>query len=78
MNGRRARMKTHTAVAAVALVVLAVACGGEENAGVEQPSPLSVGDEAPSFSLPTAEGGMVSSSDFVGKPMLLYFSMGPG
>ena len=76
-------MKTHTVAAVLASVVLAAACGGQgnpsvEEPSVEEPSAISVGDKAPSFSLPSAEGGTVSSSDFVGKPVLLYFSMGPG
>ena len=78
MNGRRAHMKTHTVAAAVVLFVLAAACGGQGSPTVEEPSAISVGDRAPSFSLPSAEGGTVSSSDYAGKPVLLYFSMGPG
>ena len=34
---------------------------------------LSVGDKAPSFTLPTDGGGKVSLKDFQGKPMVLYF-----
>jgi cytochrome oxidase Cu insertion factor (SCO1/SenC/PrrC family) len=72
-------MKTHTVGAALALVVLMAACGANEDtsAGGES-SPISVGAVAPPFTLPSAEGGTVSSSDFAGKPVLLYFSMGPG
>lgn len=40
---------------------------------------LRVGDRAPSFELPAASGERASLEDFVGKkPVLLYFSMGPG
>lgn len=42
------------------------------------PGPVAVGDPAPVFTLPSVEGAPVSTSDFVGKPVLLYFSMGPG
>ncbi len=76
-------MKTRTVTAVFALVVLTAACGGlrDQSAGdpsAGDPSPISVGDVAPSFALPSAEGGTVFSSDFTGKPVLLYFSMGPG
>jgi peroxiredoxin Q/BCP len=37
-----------------------------------------VGDAAPAFTLESASGGPVSLSDYAGKPVLLYFSMGPG
>jgi AhpC/TSA family protein len=57
------------------LVLIAVSCGGGSE---DQPS-LAEGDTAPAFSLPSAAGGNVSLSDFAGKkPVLLYFSMGPG
>jgi len=46
------------------------------------PSPASgtpgVGDDAPGFTLPAAGGGTVRLSDLAGRPVLLYFSMGPG
>ena len=34
---------------------------------------LDVGDIAPSFSLPDADGNLVSLSDFAGKPVIVYF-----
>jgi cytochrome oxidase Cu insertion factor (SCO1/SenC/PrrC family) len=37
-----------------------------------------VGRPAPDFTLPSANGGKIALSDFAGKPVLLYFSMGPG
>jgi hypothetical protein len=40
---------------------------------------LKVGDDAPAFELPAADGSRASLEDYVGnKPILLYFSMGPG
>jgi AhpC/TSA family len=41
--------------------------------------PLAEGSDAPSFALPSAEGTTVRLTDYLGKkPVLLYFSMGPG
>jgi len=41
--------------------------------------PITVGDVAPDFTLPAVGGGSVSLKDYRGqKPVLLYFSMGPG
>jgi hypothetical protein len=58
-----------------AMFVLAVSCGGES----EGRGSVSEGDEAPGFTLPSAAGGNVALSDFTGhRPVLLYFSMGPG
>lgn len=34
---------------------------------------LAVGDEAPAFSLPDADGNTVSLSDFVGRKVIVYF-----
>jgi peroxiredoxin len=43
-----------------------------------QPS-LQLGDPAPDFTLPSAQGGAVSLSEFVGKTnVLLYFNMAYG
>ena len=36
------------------------------------------GQMAPEFTLPQATGRPVTLSDLHGKPVLLYFSMGPG
>jgi cytochrome oxidase Cu insertion factor (SCO1/SenC/PrrC family) len=63
------------ALAAAALAAILPACRGA-------PSPSEpaggLGRRAPSFTLPSAGGGRVALSDFTGKPVLLYFSMGPG
>ncbi len=50
--------------------LLLQACGG---------GGLSVGDKAPEFSLPAADGNEVSLSQYKGvKPVLLYFHMALG
>jgi hypothetical protein len=61
---------------ALALAAIGTACSGQT--GTKE-SGLRVGSMAPSFSLPSTTGGSVSLSEFRGrKPVLLYFSMGPG
>lgn len=62
------------------LILLAVSCDGRgSGTGIEDDAPLSEGDHAPAFSLPSVTGENVALSDFEGrKPVLLYFSMGPG
>jgi cytochrome oxidase Cu insertion factor (SCO1/SenC/PrrC family) len=59
---------------AAALAAMLPACGGASHS--EPASDL--GRQAPGFTLPSANGGSVALSDFTGKPVLLYFSMGPG
>jgi cytochrome oxidase Cu insertion factor (SCO1/SenC/PrrC family) len=66
---------TVLSLSAAALAVLLPACGGAGSPG-EQTGDL--GRRAPGFTLPSASGDRVALSDFTGKPMLLYFSMGPG
>ena len=58
---------------AALLILLALAgC----NAGNQS---LDVGDKAPDFTLPTANGGQVSLSDYTGEqPVLLFFHMAVG
>lgn len=64
------------------LALLGVACtstpGSNDGSSEGAAEGVAVGDRAPSFTLPTAEGGQASLSDFRGQPVLLYFSMGPG
>jgi cytochrome oxidase Cu insertion factor (SCO1/SenC/PrrC family) len=61
-----------------ALLVLTAACDGASGPeGGERF--LSEGDRAPTFTLPSASGEQVSLADYQDhRPVLLYFSMGPG
>lgn len=69
-------------LAAVAVVMLlGSACSRGESSGGESTSRAAVetGSLAPNFTLPSAQGGVVSLDGFRGKKaVLLYFSMGPG
>lgn len=66
----------------LAFVVVSTSCNNA--APTAQPTPtegaasVKIGDVAPSFALSSADGKTVSSSDYHGKPVLLYFGMGPG
>ncbi|MGH2530614.1 MAG: hypothetical protein ACRDH0_14945 [Actinomycetota bacterium] len=75
-------MKKGSLVIASLALTLAFGAGACASGGApsEQPgSALDVGDEAPGFSLSSASGTPVSLADHLGRrPVLLYFSMGPG
>jgi cytochrome oxidase Cu insertion factor (SCO1/SenC/PrrC family) len=62
-------------LSAAALATLLPACGGALSPGKPTGD---LGRRAPDFTLPSASGDRVALSDFTGKPVLLYFSMGPG
>ena len=65
------------ATALVLVVMAGAACGNRSTPA--KTAALRVGDAAPAFTLPSAEGGPVSLAQFRGrKAVLLYFSMGPG
>ena len=64
--------------AAIAFAIVGAACTREETSPSSGENPIAVGDTAPAFSLKSASGGTVSLSDYAGRPVLLYFSMGPG
>lgn len=64
--------------AAIAFAIVGAACTREEAPPSSGEGPIAVGDTAPAFSLESASGGTVSLSDYAGRPVLLYFSMGPG
>ena len=70
-----------TSVLVIGLGVLLSAC----TAGTalsptpnEDSAQLSVGEQAPAFTLPSALGGEASLSNFTGQNVLLYFSMTSG
>ena len=72
-------MRLRMPVAAVmAFSFIGAACTQQAVSSRSEKTPIAVGDTAPAFSLKSASGGTVSLSDYVGKPVLLYFSMGPG
>jgi cytochrome oxidase Cu insertion factor (SCO1/SenC/PrrC family) len=63
----------------IRFAILAATC--TRNAATPSPQqerPIAVDDVAPAFTLESAGGGPVSLSDYAGRPVLLYFSMGPG
>jgi hypothetical protein len=69
----------------IALAITTASCSGspkqartpENGSGLS--GSLRVGQAAPEFSLPSATGSTVTLSSFQGhRPVLLYFSMGPG
>jgi hypothetical protein len=77
-------MRNRSTLLVLGLVLLGsvgAACGNGSTAGSPPPTSetLRVGDPAPAFSLPSAQGGSVSLAEFRDDmPVLLYFSMGPG
>lgn len=72
------RQRIRAVAAIFALVFLLAACTKLAPPS-STTSEVTVGDEAPAFTLPSANGDSVSLADFQGhKPVLLYFSMGPG
>ena len=75
-------MKKEALLIASLALTLAFVAGACESGGAPDERPggaLDVGDEAPAFSLTSAAGTPVSLADHLGpRPVLLYFSMGPG
>ena len=71
-------MRNRAVAGAAFLAIVAAACSRHVASTGAGQDPISVGARAPAFTLPTASGGTVSLSDFASKPVLLYFSMGPG
>jgi cytochrome oxidase Cu insertion factor (SCO1/SenC/PrrC family) len=66
-------------VTTIGFAILAAACTRDAaTPSRQQEGPIAVGDAAPAFTLESASGGPVSLSDYAGRPVLLYFSMGPG
>jgi peroxiredoxin len=65
-------------VASVVLALFGLACQQETPKPESEATALQEGDRAPAFTL-TSPDTEISLSDYRGeKPVLLYFSMGPG
>lgn len=62
----------------IGVAILASACTRGAAPSGQQEGPVAVGDTAPAFTLESSTGGPVALTDYAGKPVLLYFSMGPG
>jgi len=63
----------------VASALVAVGCSRPPTTSGPPVAGLHLGAVAPNFTLPNGEGGSISLSQFRGrKPVLLFFSMGPG
>ena len=74
---RRSRLQIPTALVSLALSTGACTSAPSDPAPLE--AEIEVGTLAPAFTLRTGDGGSVRSSELIGrKPVLLYFSMGPG
>ena len=71
------RVVLFAAVGALLAIFLA-SCSGSGADQAPSSGEVRVGQLAPDFTLPSADGTKVRLSDFKGKPVLLYFSMGPG
>ena len=67
-----------TLLVAVLLSLFVAACDSATDPGADG-SFLSEGDQAPNFTLPSAEGEQFELASLTSHPpVLLYFSMGPG
>ncbi len=62
----------------VLLPLVGIACTNDDAGQPDTSGGVAIEKPAPDFTLPSAQGSRVSLSDFKGKPVLLYFSMGPG
>jgi peroxiredoxin len=72
-------MKFRVFVLTVAALAVTLAACSKDSEPPEPSGAPRMGQEAPSFKLPQAQGGSVSLEDYRGRhPVLLYFSMGPG
>ena len=61
------------------VAVLLAACDDSAQPGAGPPEMLpQEGDPAPEFELPASNGSSVALHRYRGRPVLLYFSMGPG
>lgn len=75
----RHRSVRRAVIAFAGLMLVACQAGSSNPPSPSAQSGLREGDDAPLFELKSAAGGGVRLSDYRGeKPVLLYFSMGPG
>ncbi|MBA3691397.1 MAG: redoxin domain-containing protein [Actinobacteria bacterium] len=79
----RSRMWIAAIVSTTFVSLLAAGCSGSPQPDEASSSGASVpavhrGQVAPDFTLPQATGTPITLSDLHGRPVLLYFSMGPG
>jgi len=72
------RKKAWFGVTMVAILALVGSACSRSQSTPPSRGPVAVGARAPQFTLPSAAGGDMSMAGFSGKPVLLYFSMGPG
>lgn len=90
LNFRQRLLRFFLIILVLSTISLALqACGDEDsdedkatqadNSNNQASEDLAVGDMAPAFTLPSADGQDVSLSDYVGQqPVLLYFHMAVG
>ncbi len=73
-----------TMLLAALLSIVLAACGEDDDKSPQvvnhaDQTRFNLGDEAPAFTLPTADGGSVSLADYQGQqPVLLFFHMAVG
>lgn len=74
------RFRVFAALCALVALLAAACTTSSGSSGTKSPeSAITVGTKAPDFTLNTPDGQAVTLSSFRGnKPVLLYFSMGPG
>jgi hypothetical protein len=73
------RLRTVALLTVALASMLAASCGASGDGGPTRERLVREGDSAPAFTLPSAQGSEVSLEEYLGRrPVLLYFSMGPG
>ena len=78
-RSKRLRRVVGTLLLGGALIGTGCSRSNEPSSSPAPEGALEVGDQAPSFALPSTEGQTVDLGDYRDeRPVLLYFSMGPG